>query len=466
MYSLHLRGFLVKIAAYAVICGVGPSLQAAKDSYIINIDQPSFRKLVVGVPQFATDKSKELVELAQQGQNELIRLLKFTRLFNIIDSAAFSGYDTSKFDFESVNQTNWKALGVESVILVDLKREGQRFRLELRTTDINHGKQILGKAYTMNSRADLAPILKRFVDRLLVAYTGKPGIFASKLVFVGKKTKADEKQIFLCDIDGSNLEQLTFDKTMHLSPSFDPSGQKVLFTSYRDGNPDLYQIDLKTKKTSKVSGVQGVNSGGVYSTNGKVIAFTGTREGNADIFITNPSFAKREALLVGQGLDVDPAFSPDGKYLAFVSGRYGNPHIFRAELLWSDSEQRLAVTSDKRLTYAGWYNATPAWSPDSRKIAFAGFDKDIGRFDLFVMNSDGTELERLTLKSGDNENPSWSPNGQLIVFHSNRIGDENQKGPAHLYMMNRDGSGQTMINLPLYDAQTPKWSQFLIADGE
>ena len=45
--------------------------------------------------------------------------------------------------------------------------------------------------------------------------------------------------------------------------------------------------------------------------------------------------------------------------MAFVSGRFGNPHIFRAQLAW-DGDTRVRVVADKRLTYAGWYNATPS----------------------------------------------------------------------------------------------------------
>ncbi len=154
---------------------------------------------------------------------------------------------------------------------------------------------------------------------------------------------------------------------------------------------------------------------------------------------------------------MDPKFSPDGKWLAWVSGRFGNPHIFVASLTWNGETPKIA--SDKRLTYSGWYNATPAWTPDSDKIAFGGYDRDIDRWDIFMMNPDGTQLERLTLKSGDSENPSFSPNGQLIVFQSNRIGDTNSKGLNTLWIMNRDGSNQHRLEVNgLYDAQTPAWS--------
>ena len=154
---------------------------------------------------------------------------------------------------------------------------------------------------------------------------------------------------------------------------------------------------------------------------------------------------------------MDPTFSPDGQLLAFVSGRFGNPHIFVGHLKWTGDDE-VKVVRDTRLTYAGWYNSTPAWSPDSKKLVFAGYDKEINRYDIFMMNHDGKNLERLTLKTGDNESPSFSPNGQLVVFQSNRVGQSDQKGRPKLWVMARDGSGQRELPTGLYEAQTPSWS--------
>lgn len=465
------------ILSFAVLflISINERANSENNTIVVDIDNPKFRKLVVATPSFnvSPQSDSNLQIWGKKAAESLASLLDFSGYFKVIDPIAYQGIVSSKSakagggavaGFEGYDFLEWKSIGVESLMVGSINRQkDSSYRIELRTADLNKGQRLVGKAYTVKDLQDLDMVLKQYVDRVLVAYTGKPGIFSSKIAFIGRKTKSSDKQVYICDVDGKNLRQVTFTKSLHLAPSWSPDGSKLLFTSYESGNPDLYMLDLKTNKVEGLAAYKGLNSGGVFSANGKLVAFSGSIRGNTEIYLKSLLKAgHRKPLLQGHGIDVDPAFSPDGKWLAFVSGRYGNPHIFRAQLSWNVDKTQVKVVGDKRLTYAGWYNATPAWSPDSEKIAFAGFDRDIGRFDLFLMNHDGTKLERLTIKSGDNESPSWSPNGQLIMFHSNRVGDSNYKGRSQLHIMNRDGSNQRLIKTGLYQAQTPRWGPFLL----
>ena len=440
---------------------------------LVNIDNPNFRRLVMALPQFVVSGSadRDIRNLSESGPKELGRLLTYSGLFNVMAPSAYSELAKSlaqsksgavlgtqtKAGMENIDLPQWKGLGVESLTTATISKGADGIELEIKTIDINRGEMLIGKKYSKIKKSEFELVLRRYADLVLGAYTGKPGIFSSKIVFVGRRHRNQQKQIFICDFDGGNLIQLTKDNTMHLSPSWSPDGRYVTYTSYRDGNPDLYKHEVATGKVRKLSGARGLNSGSEWTPDGKLVLMTGSVAGNTDIYYVPANGGRRKILIRGAGLDVDPEVSGDKKYLAFVSGRYGNPHIFRATLNW-DSDLKPRVIADKRLTYAGWYNASPAWSPNSEKIAFAGYDKDIDRFDLFLMNNDGSALERLTLRVGDNENPSWSPNGQMIVFQSNRIKTQNRKGNSHLWVMNRDGSSQRQISAGLFDAQQPDWS--------
>lgn len=439
--------------------------KAGYSQAIATIDNPGFRQLNLAAPLFKiapTMPAKKGKSTAVTGRQELQKLLKFSGYFKLVSDKAFSDLPQTKKGVAAANGTEdidfsqWKTLNVETLVLGELFVEGGQRKVKLRAFDVPTAKLLVGKVY---SYTGIKSVVRRFADLVLSSYTGLPGIFSSKIAFIGRRTKKSDKQVFMADFDGTNLKQITRAKNPHVSPTFSPDGRFITYTSFENANPDIYMYDTKTGRKTRVTFSKGLDSGANWSANGKVIAYSGGVGGKVNIYTVNAKDRKnRKVLIQGNGLDVDPTFSPDGKYMAFVSGRYGNPHIFAAKLAWS-GDTSVKVISDKRLTYAGWYNATPDWSPDSKKIVFAGYDKDIDRFDIFMMNPDGKNIERLTLKTGDNESPSFSPNGQLIVFQSNRIGSQNIKGVAKIYMMHRDGTNQRRLNLGLYEAQTPTWSK-------
>lgn len=459
-----------------ITLGWSRPLPAEEDSSIlISIENPEFRKVLMAVPVFFVDdsvKDAKAKEFATEGADELARLLNFSRLFNIMDRDAYEDFLASMAKrhkteddadwlvnlktLKADDWSQWKALGVESLTLGSLKQTAKNgLVLSMKTFDINRREELIAKQF--QKITDFDATLRRYGDFILEKYTGKPGIFNSRLAFVGKRSESATKQIFIADFDGSNARQISKGKEPHVSPAWSPDGRYLAYTSFKGRAPHLYIYDTKNGSTRKLTTKQGLNSGANWSPNGKLIAFTGSRGGDTDIYVITPSGTDRRLLIEGSGLDVDPKFSPDGQWMAFVSGRYGNPHIFISALKW-ESDTKVKVTSDKRLTYAGWYNSTPDWGPESDKIAFGGYDKDIDRYDIFMMNPDGKKLERLTLKTGDNESPSWAPNGQMLVFQSNRVGQSNAKGRAKLFVMSRDGSHQRALSIDLHEAQTPDWS--------
>ena len=122
-------------------------------------------------------------------------------------------------------------------------------------------------------------------------------------------------------------------------------------------------------------------------------------------------------------------------------------------------------TSLKRRTFAGWYNSSPRFSPDGKKIVFAGQDRGAhkgGFFDIFIMNTDGTNMQRLTSamkvnssKNANNEEPSFSPDGQKVIFTSDRTHRK------QLYIVDIDGSNERRITFDRYNYEKPRWSPYL-----
>ncbi|MDE0317496.1 MAG: hypothetical protein OXM61_21675 [Candidatus Poribacteria bacterium] len=82
-------------------------------------------------------------------------------------------------------------------------------------------------------------------------------------------------------------------------------------------------------------------------------------------------------------------------------------------------------TGIRRLTDNQFWEDLPRWSPDGTQIAFErNLEKDIQKYQMFIMNADGTNQQQLTYNEQGNRNgdPTWSPDGRYLAFTSNRSG--------------------------------------------
>lgn len=164
-----------------------------------------------------------------------------------------------------------------------------------------------------------------------------------------------------------------------------------------------------------------------------------------------------------------PVWSPDGNSIAFFSDRGGNPDIY---IMKSDGSQVEQLTRDP---FASLYftksseDRSPSWSPDGSQIAF-----DSGRnnlklnyidHDIYVMAADGSHVKRLTDDGADEGGPRWSPKGDLIAYAKmDYFSDQGLiENPAwDIFVMNVDGTQQVQLTDGSANELEPAWSP----DGE
>ncbi len=213
-------------------------------------------------------------------------------------------------------------------------------------------------------------------------------------------------------------------------PPFEIKG-KYLWPVYK--TYDIFVADLKGNVVSQLTNSEGYDAEATVSPNGDKIVFTSDRSGDLELWTMDIDGKNQKQITSGLGYDGGAFFSPDGKKLVFRSSR---PQTDEEVNEYKDllSKGLVAPTnmelytcnvdgSDlKQVTKLGKANWAPFYHPGGKKIIFSsnhhskrGYD-----FQLFMINEDGTGLEQITNKSIFNAFPMFSPDGKKLIFSSNR----------------------------------------------
>lgn len=414
----------------------------AKDYDYISISNPFLKKTPVAVTSFKAFIGHEAeVAAGVQAEQILKAGLGFTGYLKIMDPTAFlSNPAESGIQLGQINFKDWTGIGAELLVTGGVEERDGQVKLQLRLMDTFNTKLLVGKIYS-GPATRIRVMVHRFCAEVAKALTGNFGVFGSKIAFVS--TVNGNKEIYSCDFDGFNPRQITYHKSISLSPAWSDDGQWLAYVSYAKGKPDIFIKNLKNNLGAIIN-YKGINISPDWMPGKLNLAATLSFSGNQEIYLLTRKGEIIKRVAKSWGSNVSPKFSPDGRKIAFTSSRSGNPQIYIQGL---DSEEA------RRVTFTGKYNTSPAWSPDGKKIAYVGIEKN--KINIFVISVDphiGTSVQ-LTAEQGDNEDPCWSPDGSLIVFKSNRKG-----GRAHLFVMTAAGTDQRRL-LSMSGIQSePDWS--------
>jgi TolB protein len=170
----------------------------------------------------------------------------------------------------------------------------------------------------------------------------------------------------------------------------------------------------------------------------------------AEIFVVDAGGGAERPLTAKDEDTVTATWSPDGERIAFSKRdlkREGDASpTFRPT---STSSIRTGATRNGS-PISRVKKASPTWSPDGKQIAFSTSTGEEG--DIYVMNSDGTELTRLTDLPGVEIEPVWSPDGERNAFSTEWV------DRADVYVMNSDGSELRRLTDPAEGESSPAWS--------
>ena len=272
-----------------------------------------------------------------------------------------------------------------------------------------------------------------------------------------------EGDIYVMNADGSNVTRLT-NRPEHYdnSPAWSPDGRQIVYQSSQDenwetGNWEIYVMNADGSNVTRLTHHPELDRYPkrdrypTWSPDGRRIAFHSNRDGADGVFniyVMNADGSNVTRLTNRLKSGWNPAWSPDGRRISFYSLRAGNLDIY---VMDADGADVTRLTNHPGQN-AG-QNVVPqphAWSPDGSHIAFSSFRA--GNFDIYVMDTDGSNVTRLTNHPELDVTPAWSPDGSHIAFSSFRDGN------FEIYVMDADGSNVTRLtNHPEWD-YAPAWT--------
>jgi TolB protein len=258
-------------------------------------------------------------------------------------------------------------------------------------------QRLLGKTYQTTS-AEARGLAHRVADEITYAATGKKGMASGKIALVSSRT--GRKELYVCDMDGKNLRQITNDRSIVVGPGWAPDGKNVVYTSYKLGYPNVYM----TGQGKPLSSHGGLNASGAISPDGASLAVILSRDGNPELYIKSlrTGFLKR-LTTTQRGNEASPCWSPDGNHIAYVSDSSGSPQIY---IISKDGG------NPQRLTSTGTENVAPDWD----KNGYIAYCSRIGgRYRIAIANPVAKTLRVLETDWADYEDPSWAPDGRHIV---------------------------------------------------
>ena len=199
----------------------------------------------------------------------------------------------------------------------------------------------------------------------------------------------DSYDIFIADLDGNIVKRLTDNEGYDAEATVSPTGDKIVFTSIRSGDLELYTCNIDGSDINQVTNELGYDGGAFFSHDGKKLVFRSSRP-------KSEKEIKEYKDLLSRGL-VQPT----------------EMEIYTCNVDGSDLKQ---------VTNLGNANWSPFFHPSNEKIIFCSNHESMMGFpfNLYMIDVDGNNLKQITYDEKFASFPVFSNDGKKIVFSSNR----------------------------------------------
>jgi TolB protein len=411
------------------------------------------RKIRLAVPGFiALSPDSETQAAARTVAEVLHDDFVFEREFALVNRAALGGIPVSA-DPAAIAWDRFKEAGADAIVVGTLQKTGNGVAVRVYLYLVEGRQLVVGKQYDGASIANPRFIAHTIADEIHLT-RGLQGVARTKLTFSsnrdGDRTSAtfaqrSAQEIYIADYDGANQRRVTVNRNLNITPSWSPDSQAIAYTSYVSGFPDIsvswiYKGILKRPAKGSFSNQNTLPS---FSPDGTRIAFSSNRDGNNEIYVMNVDGSGVRRITNHPGIDTTPTWSPSGTHIAFVSERSGSPNIWRVDAL--------GLERPVKLTSESWVDR-PTWSPPPlNQIAYTSRTGGAG-FDIKILDVATGNITAVTTGEGSNESPAFSPTGRHVAFTTTRW------GKTQIAIVGRDGNGLKRITRD-GENKFPNWSR-------
>jgi len=237
-----------------------------------------------------------------------------------------------------------------------------------------------------------------------------PSPDGKRLVFIS--LISGKEQLFTMNVDGSNILQLTRDDADHEDPAWSPDGTRVAFVLIAGGHNRIAVMRSDGSNVEELTPKEQNTIHPNWSPDSKQIIYCTNddleppKKNTAEIYSIELATKKIIPIITG-GINTYGSWSPDMRQIVF------------RKIIGDENSEVFLANSDgsnlRNLTNNPFFDGWPAWSPDGKQIAFASNRRGHG-YQIFVMNFDGSNVRLVANTEGRATAPRWSPNSKLIYF--------------------------------------------------
>ena len=274
-----------------------------------------------------------------------------------------------------------------------------------------------------------------------------------RLIFQATRDTSECDQQYIMNADGSDMHMVSTGKGVTTCGYFLPDGKHIVYASTHEAGPscparpdrskgyvwavypgfDIYLADDKGKIEKKLTDTPGYDAEATINWKNNKIIYTSMASGDLDLWTMKTDGSGKQRVTRKEGYDGGAVFSRDGKRLVWRANYPKTPadmdryRSLLKENLTAPMKMELVVSDAKGkhpkvITDLGCASFAPTFTPDGKHILFASnkHNCDGRKFELFMVNLDGSSLTQITEFDGFTSFPEFSPDGKTLVFCSDK----------------------------------------------